>query len=264
MEGESEVFYDEGMKANDDYVASLLRRQRQHSDPHVVGLPPTSSQVGGYHRQYLPNNSKNSLPKGLLTQGPPPPPPPMPPVGGAHHGGGYGGHRMNRSGELDDILEESSGDDEDSTEKSSSGEVSPRQSSHAISNSSSPASSNSPQGSFRGLMPRHMTSNKVASRSESDKNSSKLQSNNQTAKPQQLTPCYSHKSQDSGFSDSGDSGDLKARSPGGPGGSGGSPDEVDDLSLTNSSEDDSERGGCHNVSHVQVWTLTQFFSVSFL
>ena len=182
---------DSKQQQNDDYVASLLRRQQDVAVCH---------------------NSRKQV---MTKPPPPPPPPPLPPAAHGYH------PRMNRSGELDDILEES-GDEEETSTGSSQGETSPP----TDLSSGSPASSNSPQGSFRLMVAR----------------SSQESEGVKKTKQQQLTPCYSHKSQDSGFSDSGDSGSRRARADNTVS------SEVDDLSLTNSSEDDERL----NVSHVKV------------
>ena len=215
-------YYDD--KGNsDDYVASLLRRQQD-------------------------NNYYSDSNKGRFNPKPqkPPPPPPIPVV---NHHQGYG--RMNRSGELDDILEES-GDEEH--EEPSSGETSPRQSQGLLS-SSSPASSNSPHGSFR-MIPRGVSNRSSQESTESSNSSSGILK--QQPRSNAVTQCYSHKSQDSGFSDSADSAEDKMTRLGSSVASSSTNEEsprnhhrnlsqeVDDLSLTNSEEED------HNVSHVQV------------
>ena len=157
---------------------------------------------------------------------------------------------MNRSGELDDILEES-GDEEETSTGSSQGETSP-----PTMSSGSPASSNSPQGSFR-MIPRGVTNRSSQESTESSNSSlnggshSNGRPGHRSATSRQL-PCYnSHKSQDSGFSDSGDSAEDKNIARSGletvanearEGVAG----DVDDLFLTNSEEED------HNISHVQI------------
>ena len=115
------------------------------------------------------------------------------------------GHRMNRSAELDDILEEEDTSEEDDM---SLGVHSPM----VMSSPSPPAvsSSNSPDSSFR--IPRGSSTRRSQDSTESNTDSSESSSSGSSTyskpapKPRgHLAQSMSHKSHDSGFSDSADS-----------------------------------------------------------
>jgi len=267
-------YYEKQNNNSDDYVASLLRRQQENNS-----FYGDNNNVGGH------GSRERGAKLGASNAAPP-----LPSAVVNHHAS-YG--RMNRSGELDDILEESGDDEEEEEEEPSSGEVSPRPGCHhrrhrnggQMISSSSPASSNSPQGSFR-IIPRGVTNRSSQESTDSSSSSSKQMkspiaanstTHQVTTAPQ---PCYSQKSQDSGFSDSGDSAEVRGH-VGGPSSvasnssssndDGGNKRGVnlseteeasldDDLSLTNSSSEASCDDVDRNVSHIKIENSTSVTS----